>query len=134
MKAVHYFTLAVVGATGCASYTIPSEGSNVRLVGISSPAVEVYRPRFILHEGALALEGYAMREFKGRTNPDSHIDIIYLDGMGRKVAEERANVLPHNLPGSGRMPRPHAYFKQAIKLPAGTASIEVRAHEERHGN
>ena len=134
MKAIHCIAFAVLDVAGCASYRIPSEAANVRLVGVSSPAVEVYRPRFVLHQGALALEGYAMREFKSQTNPDSHIDIIYLDVSGRKVAEERANVRPHNLPGSGRIPRPHAYFKQAIKLPAGTASVEVRAHEERHGN
>ncbi|MDP3073830.1 MAG: hypothetical protein Q8N18_26330 [Opitutaceae bacterium] len=134
MKAIHCITFAVVGAAGCASYNIPSQVGGVRLAGISSSAVEVYRPRFVLNEGTLALEAYAMREFKGQTSPDSHIDIVYLDGTGRKVAEERANVRPHNLPGSGRMPRPHAYFKQAINLPAGTASVEVRAHEEPHGN
>lgn len=128
------FALVVVAVAGCASYTIPLEAAGIRLVGISSPAVEVYRPRFVQHEGALAIEAYAMREFKGQTTPDSHLDLVYLDGSGRKIAEERANVRPHNLPGSTRLPRRHAYFKQTIKPPTGTASIEVRAHEEPHGN
>ncbi len=132
MKALFCFGFGLVFAAGCASYVVPPEMSAVGLVGVSTPAVEVHRPRFIRHEGVLALEAYAMREFKGQTTVDSHIDIVYLDSMGRKVAEERANVRPHSLPGGGRMPRPHAHFIQTIKPPAGTAAVEVRAHEEPH--
>lgn len=134
MNANFCIALAALGAVSCASHTAPAEVAGVRLVGISSTAVEVHRPRFVMREGALALEAYVLREFKGRTNPDSHIDIVYLDGTGRKLAEQRASVKPHSLPASGRMPRPHAYFRQAIELPPGTVSVEVRAHEEPHGN
>lgn len=132
MKALYCLGFGVVFAAGCASYVVPPEMSAVRLVGHSSSAVEVYRPRFIRHEGALALEAYTMREFKGQTTVDSHVDIVYLDSTGRKLAEERANVRPHSLPAGGRMPRPHAHFIQTIKPPAGTAAVEVRAHEEPH--
>lgn len=132
MNALYCFGFGLVLATGCASYVVPPEMAAVRLVGMSSAAVEVYRPRFIRHEGVLALEAYTTREFKGQTTVDSHVDIVYLDGAGRKLAEERANVRPHSLPAGGRLPRPHAHFIQTIKPPAGTTAVEVCAHEEPH--
>lgn len=69
------------------------------------------------------------REFKGEVTPDSHVDIVYRDNIGRVVADERANMHSQTLPATSRLPRPHAYFVQAIKPPAGTAAVEVRAHD-----
>ena len=131
IKAIAGLSLVVLAA-GCASYVVPSELSAVRLVGVSSAGVEIYRPRFIRQKGGLALEAYVMREFKGQTTTHSHVDIVFLDRAGRKIAEERANVRPADLPVHWRLPRPHHHFIHAMNPPAGTEAVEVRAHEVPH--
>lgn len=85
-----------------------------------------------MKEGVLAVEAYVMRKFKGETTTDSHIDIVYLDASGLQLAQERPDVTPHALPQTMRVTRPHAYFLIPVRLPHGTAKIEVRADESAH--
>lgn len=124
--------LGAVILSGCVAVPLSPDAASVALVAVSSSAVEVYRPRFRMKEGVLTLEAYVMREFKGETTADSHIDIVYLDASGRQLAQERADVTPHTLPQTTRMPRPHAYLLFPVRLPSGTARIEVRADESAH--
>ncbi len=126
------FIFGAVILSGCAAVPLPPDAASVALVAVSSSAVEVYRPRFRMKEGVLTLEAYIMREFKGETTADSHIDIVYLDAFGRQLSQERPDLTPHTLPQTMRMPRPHAYLLFPVRLPNGTAKIEVRADERVH--
>jgi hypothetical protein len=107
--------------SGCASIPLPPDATSVALVAVSSSAVEVYRPRFRMKNGVLKLEAYGMREFKGETTTESHIDIVYRDASGRQLARERPDVTP-----------PHAAANDA-----GHATARVFAHPgpsaSRHG-
>ncbi len=85
-----------------------------------------------MKNGVLKLEAYGMREFKGETTTESHIDIVYRDASGRQLARERPDVTPHTLPQTMRVTRPHAYLLIPVRLPHGTAKIEARADESAH--
>ena len=75
------------------------------------------------------LEAYALRQWKAETTADTHVDIVFLDPLGKQMRIETTNFHPRSLPKTMRLPGPHAYFLIPIAIPAGTHAIEVRAHE-----
>ncbi len=123
---------SVVILSGCASVPLPPEAAAVALVPVSSVSVEIHRPRFKMKNGDLMLEAYALRQWKAETTADTHVDIVFLDGLGKQVAVETANFHPRSLPKTMRLPGPHANFIVSIQLPAGARAIEVRAHDGAH--
>lgn len=127
-----FIMLGALGLAGCASVPLPSEATAITLVAVPSPSVEIHRPRFRMKEGDLMLEAYALRQWKAETTSDTHVDLVFLDASGKSVAVETTNFHPRSLPQSGVRGRPHAYFLVAITIPAGTRTIEVRAHDGPH--
>jgi hypothetical protein len=117
---------------GCASTILPPEARGVVLVPVSSAAIELHRPRLLFKRDTLDLEAYVFRQWKAETTADSHVDLVFVDGTGRELAVETTSFSPRSLPNAIRGPKPHAYFKIPIRLPPGTAAIEVRAHDGPH--
>lgn len=132
MKTSPLVLAGVLAFAGCASVSLPPEAAVVNLVPVSSPDVEVHRPRFHTKEGELKLEAYAFRRFKAETTANTHIDLVFLDRSGRELRQELTYFTPRSLPPLGRMPHPAAYLRVPVRIPAGTATIEVRAHEGAH--
>lgn len=132
MKPIPLVVIGVLGLSSCNSVPLPPEAGTVTLVPVSSEAVGVHRPKLRMKNGGLALEAYAFRQSKAETTANTHIDIVYLDASGRQVRGERTGFSPQSLPATMRLPHPHAYMLVAIQIPAGTATIEVRAHDGPH--
>ena len=118
--------------SGCASVPLPLEAAAVTVLPVSSPSVEIHRPRFMVKDGELKLEAYAMRQWKAETTANTHVDMVFLDGSGRPLAVRTTNFHPRSLPATGRLPAPHAYLLIPIEIPSGTRAIEVRAHDGPH--
>ena len=86
-----------------------------------------------MKNGELAIEGYVFRQHEAETTADSHVDLIFLDVLGRELAVDTTGFFPRSLPQAMRLPRPHAYFLVPIpRLPAGTRAIAVRGHDGPH--
>ena len=126
-------SILLFGLAGCASAPpLPPEATSVALVPVSSSAIEVHRPRFLMKRGYLELEAYVFRQWKADTTADSHVDLLYLDALGRTLLVETATFAPRSLPRTLRMPQPHALLRVGINLPRETAAIEVRGHDGPH--
>lgn len=124
--------VSVAALGGCAAVPLPEEAAKVTLVGVSSPNVEIHRPRLIWKGGRLNLETYALRQWAAETTAHTHIDITCLDAAGRTMSIARADLPPRSLPRTIRWPAPHAHVLQPIRLPSGTAGVEVKAHDGPH--
>lgn len=133
MRSQSLIFLGMVGLAGCASIPLPREVATVTLVAVSSPAIEVHRPRFLMKKGYLELEAYVLRQWKAETTADSHVDLVFTDAVGRELFVDTANFHPRSLPKTIRLPHPHAYLRVPItNVPPGTAVIEVRGHDGPH--
>jgi hypothetical protein len=132
MKSIAIGLFSLLGFAGCVSVQLPPEAANVKLVPVSSVAVEIHRPKFRLKDGELNLEAYTFRQPEAKTTEDTHIDIVYLDASGRQLSSKQTDFTPSNLPRNVRPPRAHGYFTIPAKIPIDTAVIEVRAHEGKH--
>lgn len=117
---------------GCASMPLPPEAVGVSTIAVSSTSVEIHRPRIIVKKGELVLEAYALLQWKAETTADTHVDVIFLDAAGNTMAVETTNFYPRSLPKTTRRPAPHAYMLFPLRIPAGTRSVEVRAHDGPH--
>lgn len=119
--------------SGCASTgMLPELARKVAVVPANSVAIEVHRPRLLLEKGNLVLEAYVFRQWKADTTADSHIDIVFLDAVGRKISVDTASFSPRSLPQTIRLPQPHAYMKVPVRLPPDLTVIEVRGHDGAH--
>lgn len=124
--------LILCGTAGCTSVPLPANAAAVSLVAVSSPSVEVHRPRFRYKEGDLKLEAYFFRQWKAETTADTHVDFVFLDVAGKTLGVETTNFSPRSLPHSGVRGRRSAYLLTPIQVPAGTRALEVRAHDGPH--
>lgn len=121
----------IAGLTGCVSAPLPPEAAAVMLDRRSSEAVAVYQPKLVVKDGLLLLDGWVYRQFGARTTARTHIDVAFLDAAGRELRSEVTDFTPRDvrLRGGRRIvPRGH-YTLPIPSLPAGTATIQVRAHD-----
>ncbi len=135
MKLSLFLALAILGGTfaGCATGSMPSTVAGITFRAVPSASIEIWRPKFRMKDGELALEGYVMRQQKADTTADSHVDIVYLDAAGRELAVDTTNFSPRSLARGTRLPHPHAYFLvRNPHVPPGTVAVEVRGHDGPH--
>lgn len=118
--------------SGCASTPLPPEAVGVTTAAVSSPSVEIHRPRIIVKDGELRLEAYALMQWKAETTANTHVDVVFLDAGGTALAVETTNFYPRSLPKTMRKPAPHAYLLYPLRIPARTRTVEVRAHDGPH--
>ncbi len=127
--------LGAAGLTGCASVPLPREAASVGLERIPSKAVAVYQPKLVVKDGQLLLDGWVYRQFDALTTTQTHIDVSFLDASGRELRSELTNFEPRDLRrGTHKMAHRGHYTLSIPSMPAGTATIKVRAHDEPHVN
>lgn len=119
--------LGAAGLAGCTSVPLPPEAAAVTLDRIPSKSVAVYQPKLVVKEGRLLLDGWVYRQFGAAR---SHIDVAFLDASGRELRSELTRFTPPDLRrGSHKMAHRGHYTLPISVLPAGTATIQVRAHD-----
>ncbi len=124
--------LCAAGLAGCASAPLPPEAAAVALVPAPSKFVAIYQPRLVVKDGRLLLEGWVSRQYGARTTAQSHLDIVFLDPSGRVLRSAVTYFAPRDLRG-GHWMQPRGHYSLPIPvLPAGTARIQVTAHEGEH--
>lgn len=127
------FAYGVAGVTGCASMALPPEVAAITLELTPSKSVAVYKPKFIVKDGLLLLDGWVHRQFGARTTTQTHIDVSFLDASGRELRTELTHFNPRDLRrGSHKMAHRGRYTLPIPAMPAGTATITVTAHDGDH--
>ncbi len=125
--------IVALGLSACASRPLPSEAAGIILISVSSGAGDVQRPTMRMNDGYLELEGDVSRQRDAETTADTHIDIVFLDVVGRVLAIDMTRFNPRSLPRTLRLPQPHGHYRILIpQLPPETRVIEVRAHDGAH--
>lgn len=122
--------LGVAGLAGCASVSLPPAAAVVALEPIPSQSVAVYQPKLVEKDGRLMLDGWVYRQFGATTTARSHLDVAFLDASRRELRGELTGFAPSDLRrGSHKMAHRGHYILPISVLPAGTAIIQVRAHD-----
>jgi len=120
----------VAGLSGCASMSLPPEAATVALEPVPSKSVAIYRPKLVAKEGRLMLDGWVYRQFGATTTAATHLDVAFLDASGRELRSELTRFEPSSLrPGGHKMAHRGHYTVPIPAMPAGTATIQVRAHD-----
>lgn len=119
------------GLSGCASVPLPPEAAVVTLDRIPSKSVAVYQPKLVVKDGRLLLDGWVYRQFGAWTTTQTHIDVAFLDAAGRELRSEVTDFTPRDIrQGGGHRMAPRGHYTLPIAaMPAGTATIQVRAHD-----
>ena len=131
MKTKVMLLLAGVAAlTGCATASTPRVAPGIALQPRSSRAVALYQPRVAEDNGTLMLDGWVYRQFGATTTKQTHIDVTFFDENGYELRRVVARFTPNDLRrGSHKMAHRGHYTLPISDLPAGTAAIQVRAHD-----
>ena len=125
-------TMAVILLSGCLNLTPPASKAEARgltLSATSSACVRVDVPRLQMNRGNLELAGSVAKQSNASFTAFSHLDILFYDDTGRIVETKSITFSPRSV-GHSRFASQVGYY--ALKLdppPAGTAKIEVRAHD-----
>jgi hypothetical protein len=83
--------------------------------------------------GRLQLAGYVTKVFEAKTTENTHLDVAFLDASGRMLVQRTTAFTPQRLSTSRRSSFRLGHYGIALDdLPAGTARIEVRAHDGLH--
>lgn len=124
------FAVGVAGLAGCASVPLLPEAAAVNLDRIPSKSVAVYQPKLVVKEGRLMLDGWVYRQFGAQTTARTHIDVAFLDASGRELRSELTRFAPRDLRMGGHKMAHRGHYTLPIPvLPAGTDTIQVRAHD-----
>lgn len=125
-----YCVFVAAGLSGCSSMSLPHAAAGVSLEPRPSQSVAVYRPKLVQKDGGLMLDGWVYRQFGASTTADTHIDVMFLDATGRELRSEVTRFAPSDLRrGSHKMAHRGHYTLPIPAMPAGTATIQVRAHD-----
>lgn len=118
--------------SGCLNLTPPAtaaQAHGLKLAATSSICVRVNGPRLQMNQGNLELAGSVAKQSNASFTAFSHLDILFYDDTGRIVETKSITFSPRSV-GHSRFASQVGYY--ALKLdppPAGTAKIEVRAHD-----
>lgn len=124
------FVVGAAGLAGCASVSLPPGAPVVTLEPVPSQSVALYQPKLIEKDGRLMLDGWVYRQFGSATTALSHIDVAFLDASRRELRSELTRFAPPDLRfGSHKMAHRGHYTLPISAMPAGTATIQVRAHD-----
>lgn len=100
----------------------------------SSPAVDLARPALWPQAGGrYTLVGYLVRQYRGPTTANSHIDVLFLSADGKLLRQQAVAFRPQELKyNEGRRIPRASYELKLDALPVGTARIRVEAHDQPH--
>ena len=126
--------LAALLVGSCVSDSVPAEAAAVKLVPVSSSAIQVDAPRFHRQDGQLHVVGMAALKLpRAQPHPDHHVDVVFIDAGGREIRVDSVGLVTRVLPKIPGRARARGIYSAPIQqLPSGTATIEVRAHDVAH--
>ncbi len=126
---------SVLALTGCVTpFRAPPDVAHIELRVADSSVVTV--PKIWLERkkggGPLVIRGYVGKRIDATDTTGTHLDVILYDGAGLVLRQTVEQFEPRQIPRRRRMPDSASYRVVLDPLPAGTARIEVRAHEGPH--
>ncbi len=126
---------SVLALTGCVTpFRAPPDVAHIELRVADSSVVTV--PKIWLERekggGPLVIRGYVGKRIDAMDTTGTHLDVILYDGAGLVLRRTVEQFEPRQIPRRRRMPDYASYRVVLDPLPAGTARIEVRAHEGPH--
>jgi len=125
----------LIGLVGCATpFRAPPDVANIKLDRADSPVVMVEKIWLERKKGPLVVTGYVMRRLKAEDTTLTHLDVILYDDAGRVLRTTVEHFDPQQIRRRWRRPAYATYRAVLDPLPAGTARIEVRAHEVAHSS
>jgi len=137
MKTSILLLLGAAGAllAGCATpFRAPPDVAHIKLERVDSPVVVVEKIWLERKNGPLVVTGYIIRQFQAEDTTQTHLDVALYDEAGRVLRKTVEHFEPQQLRRQGRRPPYGTYRVVLDPLPAGTARIEVRAHEGAHSS
>ncbi len=134
MKTLLMLLLGAAGAflAGCATpFRPPADVAHVGLAisDVDSKAVLLRKIWLERKDGPLVVTGYAVKRLDAKDTTQTHLDVILSDATGQILRRTVEHFEPRQIPRRYRMPDSATYRVTLDPLPAGTAHIEVRAHE-----
>jgi len=127
--------LAGLLLTGCVNPTpaaSPTQSRGLSVEARSSAYVRVAPPRLQMNRGNLELAGSISQQPGPGSTAFSHLDVIYFNSSGEVLRTKPVRFAPHCV-GHSRFATKVGYYAVDLReLPAGTALIEVRAHDGGH--
>lgn len=133
MKIIVYLPLALLLLAGCASpFRAPPDVAGIRLDRIDSPVVIVQKIWLERKNGPLIVKGYVLKRLNANDTTRTHLDVTLYDQDGNVLRSTLELFEPRQIRHYWRRPASGTYQVVLDPLPAGTARIEVRAHEGIH--
>jgi hypothetical protein len=118
--------------SGCASSTPPAttaQSHGLMLDAKSSARVKVSGPSLQMNHGVLELVGSIAKQPSATFTSFSHLDVLFRDDSGRILQVKPVQFAPRSV-GHSRFASKTGYYALTLEnLPAGTARIEVQAHD-----
>ncbi|HND62980.1 MAG TPA: hypothetical protein PLB90_15990 [Opitutaceae bacterium] len=134
MKPTYLIPLVIGLLAGCTTpYRAPSDVAHIRLAPVDSAVVKVEKIWLERDAGQLVVTGYVLKRLGGPDTRGTHLDVTLYDARGAVLRRAQAAFSPAELVPNFRH-HPHGTYRVELDpLPAGTATIEVRAHEGAEG-
>lgn len=135
MKPPTLLLLGVAGAilAGWATpFRAPPDVAHIKLERADSSVVMVEKIWLERKKGPLVLSGYVLKRLGAEDTTGTHLDVTLFDSDGHVLRRTVEHFEPRQIPNRYRRPDDASYRIALDPLPAGTARIEVRAHEGSH--
>lgn len=127
------FVIGFSALAGCVTsppVELPVEARGVALTPVSSDSVTVREPLLRKREGGLELVGFVAKVYGSKTTENTHLDVSFISTTGETLRRQTARFSPQRLVRGRHAPNRQASYAVPVEvLPAGTARIEVRAHD-----
>lgn len=126
MKTAAFLFVVVASASALASATAVTPA----VVAVSSNTVALHQPELRPAVEGWRLAGCLALQRGAWPQMTTHLDLVFLDADGSELAVRTEALAASALRERPRRPLPHARYDLVLsELPAGTARIEVRAHD-----
>lgn len=126
-------SFALLLLAGCATpFRAPPDVRDIKLERVGSPVVEVEKIWMERKAGPLVLKGYVLKRLAAEDTTQTHLDVTLYDLAGRMLRSTVEHFEPRQIRRQWGRPGFGTYQVTLDPLPAGTARIEVRAHEGIH--
>lgn len=133
MKSTSCLFVALLFLVGCATpFRAPPDVREIKLERVDSPVVDVEKIWLERKNGPLVLKGYVLKQLTARDTTQTHLDVTLYDSAGRVLRSTVEYFEPRQIRHQWRRSSFGSYSVVLDPLPAGTARIEVRAHEGVH--
>lgn len=128
-----FMLLATLSLVGCATpFRAPPDVAHIKLERVDSPVVIVEKIWLERKNGPLMVKGSVLKRLSANDTTQTHLDVTLYGQNGQVLRSTIENFEPRQIRRQWRRPGIGTYRVVLDPLPAGTARIEVRAHEGVH--